>query len=216
MAIGVDEIYLSLANPDNGELLTANVYTVDGVFEADGVTLRQLSIGELVMALCLQWAARRENGYDDPVTGQHVSGIIEIMEQIEDNSAKLESLTDIETQIVNYFSNDHTDHAWGLRSYTVATGAHAGESVKQALVAEGVITNGIDYVRDDKIVSDVDVLYSQIVTDIEAKMDEMNSFSQQKMIQLQSQTSKRDQAYDMISNVLKSLNTVQVGIVNNM
>ena len=35
------------------------------------------------------------------------------------------------------------------------------------------------------------------------------------MIELQSQTSKRDQSYDMISNVLKSLNTVQVGIVNN-
>ena len=44
----------------------------------------------------------------------------------------------------------------------------------------------------------------------------MNSFSQQKMIELQSETNKRDQAYDMITNILKSINTVQVGIVNNM
>ena len=79
-----------------------------------------------------------------------------------------------------------------------------------------IINNRISYVRDDRIVSDVDVLYSQIVTDLEAKMDENNSFSQQKMIELQSQTSKRDQTYDMISNVLKSLNNVLVGISNNI
>ena len=85
-----------------------------------------------------------------------------------------------------------------------------------ALQSEGLINNRISYVRDDRIVSDVDVLYSQIVTDLEAKMDENNSFSQQKMIELQSQTSKRDQTYDMISNVLKSLNNVLVGISNNI
>ena len=32
----------------------------------------------------------------------------------------------------------------------------------------------------------------------------------------QSATSKRDQAYDMISNILKSLNTVLVGNANNI
>ncbi|MBR4221409.1 MAG: hypothetical protein IKR81_09650 [Victivallales bacterium] len=56
----------------------------------------------------------------------------------------------------------------------------------------------------------------QLIKDIESKMDSLNSFSQQKMIELQSETNKRDQAYDMITNILKSLNTVQVGIVNNM
>ena len=55
-----------------------------------------------------------------------------------------------------------------------------------------------------------------LITAIESKMDSLNSFSQQKMIELQSETNKRDQAYDMISNILKSLNTVQVGIVNNI
>ncbi|MBR1836138.1 MAG: hypothetical protein IJ783_02510, partial [Kiritimatiellae bacterium] len=60
-----------------------------------------------------------------------------------------------------------------------------------------------------------DASSTDFITALEAKMDEMNSFSQQKMIELQSLTNKRDQSYDMISNVLKSLNTTMTGIVNN-
>ena len=56
----------------------------------------------------------------------------------------------------------------------------------------------------------------QLITDIEAKMDSHNSFSQQTMIDLQSQTAKRDQSYDMISNILKSLHTTLMTNVNNM
>jgi len=56
----------------------------------------------------------------------------------------------------------------------------------------------------------------ELITEIESKMDSLNTFSQQKMIELQSETNKRDQAYDMITNILKSLNTVQVGISNNI
>ena len=61
-----------------------------------------------------------------------------------------------------------------------------------------------------------EIKYEDFITKMEAKMDSLNTFSQQKMIDLQSQTTKRDQAYDMISNVLKSLNTVLVGNANNM
>ena len=60
MAIGVDQIYLSMQSTDTGEYLMANVYTVDGVYEVDGKTPRLLSIGQLVMALCLQRAAQLE------------------------------------------------------------------------------------------------------------------------------------------------------------
>jgi hypothetical protein len=59
-------------------------------------------------------------------------------------------------------------------------------------------------------------MYDDFISQIESKMDEKNSFSQQKMIELQSLTNKRDQSYDMISNVLKSLNTVLVGNANNL
>jgi hypothetical protein len=56
---------------------------------------------------------------------------------------------------------------------------------------------------------------TDFLTALESKMDEKNTFSQQAMIELQSLTNKRDQAYDMVSNVLKSVNTVLVGIANN-
>ena len=57
---------------------------------------------------------------------------------------------------------------------------------------------------------------TDLLTAIEAKMDAKNTFSQQTMIELQSLTAKRDQSYDMISNVLKSLSTVMTANVNNM
>ena len=47
-------------------------------------------------------------------------------------------------------------------------------------------------------------------------MDARNSINQRTMIELQSATNKRDQSYDMISNILKSLNTVLTGTVGNM
>jgi hypothetical protein len=88
MAIGVDQFYLSMQNHDTGEYLMANVYTVDGVYEADGVTPRRLSIGQLVMALCLQRAADLE------------SDIVKKMNQLEDVTEKLELMTEIETNVL--------------------------------------------------------------------------------------------------------------------
>ena len=214
MAIGTVEFDLSLVNPENGEYLTARAYTVEGVNNVDG-TPRLLSIGQLVMAICLQRAAALENGYTDPATSSHVDGIVDLMEKMNQTSARLESLTDVENQIVDYFSNEHTNHAWDMSAHTVTTGAYAGQSIRSALRSENLIGVDVYYVRDDSVQSVADVLYSQIVEDIESKMDENNSFSQQTMIELQSMTSKRDQTYDMISNILKSFNTVQIGIVNN-
>ena len=46
MAIEVDQIYLSMTSPETGEFLTANVYMVDGVYEADGVTYRLCGRGD--------------------------------------------------------------------------------------------------------------------------------------------------------------------------
>ena len=67
MAIGVDRIYLSMQDTDTGEYLTANVYTVEGVTNVDG-SPRRLSIGQLVMALCLQRAAALEADIVDTTT----------------------------------------------------------------------------------------------------------------------------------------------------
>ena len=211
MAIEVDQIYLSMTSPETGEFLTANVYTVDGVYEADGVTPRRLSIGQLIMALCLQRAAQLENGYDDPETGEYVQGIIGrrnprtnvyqngLMDDIEDSSQQLEIMTKIESEVlessVNMSSTYVTYKGASYSYYAFLTEIAGMEEVPSGTV---------------------DASSTDFLAGLESAMDSKNSFSQQTMIKLQSLTNKRDQAYDLISNALKSVNTVLTGNVNNM
>lgn len=82
--------------------------------------------------------------------------------------------------------------------------------IEEALIGNTGLTNGDRAFLDNLGVS------PHNVTAIEAKMDSLNSFSQETMIELQSQTNKRDQAYDMAANILKGLNGVQIGIANNL
>ena len=211
MSLAVDQIYLSMTSPDTGEYLTANVYTVDGVYEADGVTPRLLSIGQVVMALCLQRAMQLENGYDDPETGSYVQGIIGrtnprtgvyqngLMDDIEDVSEQLELMTKIETEVLN-----------GTVNMSSSTLTYKGVSYTYyefltSIAGMGEVPSG-----------NTDSTAQEFLSSLEASMDSKNSLSQQTMIKLQSLTNKRDQTYDMISNVLKSLNTVLIGNVNNM
>ena len=186
MGFEVDGIVLSMKNSETGRYLTANVYTVDGVYEADGVTPRLLSMGQLVMAICLQRAAGLENS------------IIDKMSEMELATTQLELMTEIETNIlansVNMSSKKLTYNGSEYTYYAFLTDIMGMDSVPTG-------TANADS--------------SDLLTAIEAKMDEKNTFSQQAMIELQSLTAKRDQSYDMISNVLKSFNTVLVGTVNN-
>ena len=205
MAIGVDQIYLSMTahdldtGMDTGEYLTANVYTVEGVTNADG-SLRRLSIGGLVMALCLKRAHDLEMGYDDSVTGQHVDGIVEIMNSLKATTELLERLTEIETKVLDGNVDLKTKKLWyqGVeRTYY--------EFLTTYTDVENVPETGT-----------VNAKSTDFLAALETEMDSKNSFSQQTMIQLQSQTTKRDQAYDMVSNVLKSVNNTLVGNANNM
>jgi len=189
MAIGTDAIVLSMTSPDTGEYYQANVYTVDGVYETDGVTLRRLSIGQLVMAICLQRAAELEGK------------IVEKMASIEDTSEQLELMTKIEKETLN-------------------AGSTKLKLKEKELTYNGKTYKYADFLADvvelTEVPDEVNVDSSDFITALEAKMDSMNSISQQAMIELQSLTNKRDQSYDMISNVEKSLNTVLVATVNNM
>lgn len=197
MAIGVDEIVLSMVSPDTGEYLTANVYTVDGVYEADGVTLRRLSIGQLVMAIALQRAAALEVGYTDS-DGNHVSGIIDKMAEMELASEALELMTQIENEVL----------------------ASTVDLTKKYLTYNGESKSYYEFLSDDMEIDEVPTSASAdsdtFITNLEAAMDQKNTFSQKAMIELQSLTNKRDQSYDLISNVLKSINTTLTGNVNNM
>lgn len=190
MAIGTVEFDLSMVSPESGEFLTARTYTVEGVENADG-SLRQLSIGQLVMAICLNRASKLE------------TDIIALMEEMSATSAQLAALTDIENDILDggaNMNNINTSHVtYDGQDYTFYD----------------FLVNVMGFSPSDVPTGFADGSNTDLITLIESKMDEKNSFSQQKMIELQSLTNKRDQSYDMISNILKSLNTTMTGIVNN-
>ena len=198
MAIGTVEFDLSMVSPQSGEFLTARAYTVEGVKNADG-SLRQPSIGQLVMAICLNRASKLE------------ADIIALMEEMSTTSAQLADMTKIEQAVIDDFAANQNGHAYDLNNVTVTSSTSAVQLLRDL----EVINSSQTYVRNDKILSVADIMYDDFITQIESKMDEKNSFSQQKMIELQSLTNKRDQSYDMISNILKSLNTTMTGIVNN-
>ena len=169
--------------------LTANYYTVPGVTNPDG-TPRALSIGQLVMALCLQRATELE------------AEIVATVESLNKTSEDLERLTEIETAIVNA-----TDSSVDLKNTKL---------VGTDISYYDFLTKSEYEIELKSVPVTADSSSEQLITDIEAKMDSHNSFSQQTMIDLQSQTAKRDQSYDMISNILKSLNTTLMTNVNNM
>ena len=185
MAIGTVEFDLSMVDPETGLYSTARTYTVEGVTNENG-SLRQLSIGQLVMAVCLNRAAEMENR------------IISKMTEMENASAQLELMTQIENEILagtvdlNDKSLQYNDKSYTYKNFLT-------DVMKMTGVPNSASADSSDF-----------------ISQLEAKMDEKNSFSQQSMIELQSLTNKRDQSYDMISNVLKSLNTTLVGNANNM
>ena len=207
MAIGIDTFDLSMTSPDTGRYLTANFYTVDGVTNVDG-SLRQLSIGQLVMAICLNRASKLE------------TDIIALMEEMNATSAELKIRTTIEEKVVGWTTADPQPHPGYEHLYhdTISgTGTnYDGKTYMDVLRSMGIIGDGIECVRWSGNKDPNDIMYDDFITALESKMDEKNTFSQQKMIELQSLTNKRDQSYDMISNVLKSLNTTIIGNINNM
>ncbi len=189
MAIGVVEFELSSLNTETGLYNTARAYTVEGVLNEEG-KLRQLSIGQLVMALCLNRAAAME------------ASIIEKMAEMEEVSTQLELMTKIESEILA----GEVGMTSAELSYTDKSGTTKTYTYKKFLTDVMGLTDVPDKATADS---------TTFITSLEAKMDENNTFSQKSMIELQSLTNKRDQSYDMITNALKSLNTVLVGTVNN-
>ena len=164
--------------------LSANYYTVEGVNDADG-NPRVLSIGQLVMALCLARATELE------------AEIIGGVESLNGTSENLERLTEIESAIVN-----ETSGSIDLTAQTLSDGT----TYKAFLESMDIAVSG----------NTASASSEQLITDIESKMDSLNSFSQQTMIDLQSLTAKRDQSYDMISNIIKSLYTTLSTNSNNL
>ena len=154
-------------------------YYVDGVFMEGTSTLRPLSIGELVMALCLSRASKLE------------AEIVEIANTLESTTEKLENLAEIENAIVGAESGSKIDLKTrrlrsGVTYYAYLTASAYGISLSS-------------------VPSKADSSSEDLISEIESKMDSLNSFSQQTMIDVQAKVNKRDQSYDMLTNILKSV-----------
>ena len=192
MGITVSNLNLSMDMPpaDDGSIgrYQAHTYNVT-VTDADGVTttaLTNLSIGQLVMAICLERAVAKEKE------------IIDIMNKLNNTSNELEGLTTIETAVVGADST--------LDLSTTLPAPNAGISYNSFLETIGIeVPSG-----------GVNKNSAEFISKLEQAMDERNSINQRTMIDLQASTNKRDQSYDMISNILKSLHTVLTGTVGNM
>ena len=197
MGITVSNLDLSMAAPPapDGSVskYQAQLYNVT-VTDADGVTttsLTNLSIGQLVMALCLERAVAMEKE------------IIDMMDKLNNTSNELEGLTTIETAVLATASDATLDFS------TTLPDPNKGVSYQSFLEDTIQIT-----LPDSSIKVNKD--NANFISELEQAMDQRNSMNQRTMIELQSSTNKRDQSYDMISNILKSLNTVLTGTVNNM
>lgn len=167
-----------------GDPLTANVYKLEGVQNADG-SLREMSIGQLVMALCLSRATVIE------------AKIVAKMEAMAANSADLEKLTALDQDLVEWLAANENNKSAIWNKYA---------TYADALKLMGYSTSrSFSYAQVETLVSDV-----------ESKMDSLNSVSQTTLIDIQSLTATRDDTYNLVSNVLKSLQTVLIGNVNNL
>ena len=179
---GTSAIDLSMCN-NEGQHFTANVYMLEGVQNADG-SLREMSIGQLVMAICLSRATELEQK------------IVGKMESIAGTSAQLEKLTALDKNMVEWMgdgTNKLYNRNWSNPQYAEALAIMGwGESATFAY-------------------ADI----ADTIAKVESKMDSLNSLSQTTLIDIQALTSKRDDTYTLVSNVLKSLNQVLIGNVNN-
>lgn len=195
MAFETDTIDLSMRDSETGAKLTANVYYVEGVNDEFGVQ-KALSISQLLLAICMQRASEIEKK------------IIAIMEEMNTNTDTLEGLTAIEAALVDGETDLNKIRRDEIGTPFRWVDEQTGELKSSELATD--MLEGIGIYDYDTM--DVDTL----LTEIESKMDSLNSVSQELLIDLQSNTAKRDQCYDFASNGSKSFYTVETGIANNL
>lgn len=193
MDFETNTIELSLPNATTGKALTASVYDVT----FDDGSVRRMSIAQLVMAICLERATKME------------SRVIDLMSEMANSTTNIDALAGVESKIVEALElGDEINLAdikgeWDVAHVDTVTGEQVVETVRTA--ADVLTLLGVDP-NDDA---------DTVIENIESKLDELNTNSQEQMIMLQSYTNKRDQSYEMISNIVKSLYTVMNGVVNN-
>ena len=183
-----------------------NTYTLEGVKDANG-NLRQMSIGQLVMAICLNRASKLE------------SDIVAEMNEMAKSTDKLEKYSAIEAELAAWQKANPTgtlsvdvikkdDKNVYSTTYPNLYATFKDDTTRQTFLSGiGMDTSAKSWSAD---------AVDEMMQNIEEQMDSLNTLSQEQLIDIQSLTSKRDDTYSLISNVLKSLYTVMTGNVNNM
>ena len=189
---------LTIKDPETGRLLTAHVYTIEGL---EG----SFSMGQLVFAICVAIALEREQR------------LVDIMDEVDASTSKLKTLTDIQSALVDWFNaagtNDMFDQTFGSDVYIAYDGhVYQGTEWRNFLwevceLATEQLPNKSELTRDE---------VESLINAISDKMDSLNAINNEQLIQMQSETAKRDQAFDLTSNILKSFNAQLIGTVNNM
>ena len=189
---------LTMRDSETGRILTANVYYVEGIDAP-------LSMGQLVMAICLSRANEVE------------TELIKEMNTIDEASEKIAGLTAIQQELINWYDSSAVGATfnWNLSSdwsFTYDGKTYDNVTWRRFLIEECGMEQEVLLNKDQLTHDEVESLFNTVGD----KMDSLNSVSQSKLIRIQSLTSKRDQSYDLVTNILKSFNTQLMGLANNI
>ena len=188
----IDTIDLSMRDPETGNILTANIYRIEGID-------RDLSAAQLVMAICLQKAADLEQE------------IVELMDEMSKTTTTIEDLSTLEEKLVALQDNATVGISFKDIGWTEDLPEGWQSSWKWTDWAGTLITVPT-YTGSTLTKSEVQT----VITNLETKLDSLNTISQKNMIELQSKTNKRDQTYDLITAMVKSIGTSNNAIAGNM
>ena len=199
---GTQLMPLTMRNPETGRIMTATVYTLDGV---DGL----LSMGQLVMAICLSRAADVE------------SDLVKVMKEVNQTSEKLKCLTRIQAELVKWYEEHPADAKYGFEmtddSWTY-TDKDSGKTYSSGNWRE-FLTDDTGCGMTEDLLKKTTLTRPEVETLIDSVSDTLdgnNSISQDQLISMQSLTTKRDQAHDMVMNILKSFSSQEIGNANNL
>jgi len=195
----IEAFDLTMTDYESGNPLQAYYYTVKDIVDEYGEP-RPLSIGQLVMAICFQQATTLE------------SDIVTLMNSMAVTVQEIEVLTGIQEKIINSPDengnlrhteiNDYDISQWPNGNYSSYTKVPWGD-------VSTMLSNEIG-------LSTKDLSSEQVISALSTALDDRNTVNQTDTIHLQSLTNKRDQRFDLISNVIKSFNNVLVSVANNL
>ena len=213
--ITVTQLELSMISPETGNPITANLYEVPGI-------ARQLSISELVMAICLAKATAIE---------EEIVGRMELLSRL---TVNLESLTEAQSQLTGMmveakdasgkvihgaleYISDLTGYKYAGNPFNLTVTWYSDDGTSKTYPKIERYSELKRFLLDaDVKIDDSMTKIAEVVQAVSSRIDMLNTTNQKDMIELQSMTNKRDNRYELITNMLKSIGTVLTSITSNL